>query len=209
VRVRRSGLIAAALVLCVGTEGGAINLAPSDRDLARALQIGSGDERTRQRFHAQYIIPGNNATVEQLEVVTPFRRVVSITEEHSRLGDWIFSHGGIAPAKAALEAWRNKLSIVARLRFHPQNTLIGIPDCEIRVGPLAPGGAAVLPLDTIRTPITAIASGRRGDQFTPLLGATIEAIFDPRSVGQTTRPVSVVMEGLELVRVPVDFTRLE
>ena len=63
-----------------------------------------------------------------------------------------------------------------------------------------------------------MSSGRRswrgspagaGDFNAPLIGATIEAVFDARSVGQAARPVSVSLAARAVASVTIDFARLE
>lgn len=187
-------------------DGGAVNLDLSDRDITRAMGVGIGSELARTRFHAAYIIPINDPTVERLEVITPFRRLVLITEERTRLGDWLFSHSGFRDPKAAIQPWRGRLSVVATLRFHPQNTFGDIPPYEIVVGG---AGGPLRPLDVIRTSITAPLSGRPGDFFTALIGAALESVFDAAAVGQIVRPVTVVLEGKTVAGAAIDFARLE
>lgn len=184
----------------------AVNLSLSDRDITRAVEIGISSEQARARFHASYIIPINDPTVERLEVITPFRRLVFITEERQRLGDWLFSHSGVRDPKAALQPWRGRLSLLAGLRFHPQNTFGDIPPYEIVVG--GPGGP-LRPLDVIRTALTAPVSGRPGEFFTTLIGATIESVFDLAVVGEATRSVTVVLEGKPVAGATIDFARLD
>jgi hypothetical protein len=48
-----------------------------------------------------------------------------------------------------------------------------------------------------------------GDFNAPIMGATIEGIFDAASVGQTARPVIVSLAGQDVARVTVDFAKLE
>lgn len=207
-RLRRAcGLLfGATSIALVILAGGAINLDLSDRDITRAVETGISSEQARARFHAAYIIPINDPTVERLEVITPFRRLVLITEERTRFGNWLFSHSGIRDPKAAIQPWRGRLSVVATLRFHPQNTFGDIPAYEIVAGG---AGGPLRPLDVIRTSLTAPLSGRPGDFFTTLVGATVESVFDAVAVGQIVRPVTVVLEGKTVAGAAIDFARLE
>jgi hypothetical protein len=175
----------------------------SQKDIERALKLAQAPEQKRAQFHAAYLVRVNVATVEQIEVATGFRRCVLIAEEQLRLGNWLFAHS-VREAQEKLRPWRDRVSLVARLRFHPQNTLISIPPYEITVG-----RPDLAPLSVVRMPINALLSGRRGDFNAPLIGATIEAVFDARSIGQTARPVGVSLAAQVVASVTIDFARLE
>ena len=210
-RSRRLRLVSCMLVgfsLTIYSNAGvrATNLALTAQDIERALKIAAGPREARARFHAPYVISLNDATVEQVEVVTEFRRYVITAEEQASLGNWIVAQGGSDLAghtlKGMLLPWKDKLSIKARLRFHPQNTFSEIPPAECVIG----GSPPIRPLNTIRSPINALLSGQ---PFAPLMGAVVETVFDATAVGQTTRPVGIAMNGQELKRLPIDFGRLQ
>lgn len=185
----------------------ALNLALSEGDMERAQKIASGPESSRSRFHALYIQPVDDATVEQIEIITEFRRCVLVTEERLRLGDWMFSRG-VRAVREALRPYRGRVSVAARLRFHPQNTFGSIPEIEAAIG--ASGRQPVVaPLDVIRTRIDQVQTGLQPERAAPLMGALVETVFDAASVGDTVRPVSVLMNGRALALVSVDFSRFE
>jgi hypothetical protein len=196
-------LIAATMAILVNGDVRAINVALGLQDVDRALQLAQAFEDQRARFHAPYIIHVNDATVDQIEVITEFRRYVVTAEEQLRQGNWLFAQDARA-AQAALRSWRGRLSLIARLRFHPQNTLSTVPLYDVTIG-----RPDVAPLDVVRTPVTALLSGMPGDFNAPIMGATIEGIFDAASVGQTARPVIVSLAGQDVARVTVDFAKLE
>jgi hypothetical protein len=182
----------------------AINVAPGNRDIERAMKLAQERPDTRERFHSPYIVLLlNDATVEAIDVITEFRRYVLTAEKELRLGHWLFAQG-TREAEAAVQPWRGVLSMVARIRLHPHNTLTVVPPYDITIG-----RPDLAPVDVIRTPITAVPSGKRGDFSTPLMGATIEALFDAALIGQTVRPVLVRLAGHEIARVTIDFARLE
>lgn len=183
-------------------EAGALAPALQDKDIERALKLARTREEMRAQFHAPYIVRVHDATVEQIEVVSEFRRYVLTAEEKVRMGNWLFARS-IRDAQEALKPWRGRLSLVARLRFHPQNALATIPPYAIAVVP------DVEPLAVVRTPINAMRSGGRGDLSAPLVGATIEVVFDAAAIGQARRPVIVSLTGQEVARVTIDFAGLE
>lgn len=195
---------------CIHSTTQALNLALSERDIERAQKIASGSDSSRARFHALYVQQVNDATLEQIEVITEFRRCVMLTEERLRLGDWIFARG-VRAVGEAMRPYRGRVSVVARLRFHPQNTFGTIPEIQAAIG--ASGRQPVVgPLDVIRTRIDQLqAADRSGhsDRAAPLMGALVETVFDAASVGDTERQVSVLMDGRSLALVAVDFSRFE
>lgn len=200
-----AGLACAA---CLQTNGQALNLAVSNRDIERAQKIASETESARARFHGLYIQPVNDATVEQIEIITEFRRCVLVTEERLRLGDWMFGRG-VRAVSEVLRPYRGRVSVVARLRFHPQNTFGDIPPSECAIGAASAAQPAVSPLDVIRTRIDQLQTGGQPGRSAPLLGALIETVFDAASIGETMRPVRVLMNGQTIARVSIDFSRLE
>ena len=170
--------------------------------LEQALSIGRASEAERARFHRSYVVAINDPTVEQIEIQTEFRRAVLFAEDRIRWGDHLF---GVRQAEAALASWHGKLTIVARLRFHPMNTFIAAPAYEIAVSePSLP------PLDTRRTSLYAqFATRQKAGTPIPLTGALVEVDFDAQAVGQRVRPVRVVLEGKEVTRSLVDFARMQ
>jgi hypothetical protein len=199
----RCGLLTA-LTMAILLHGDvrAIATVLSEKDIERALKLAQAPEQKRVLFHAPYIVRVNDAVVEQIEVITEFRRCVLTAEEQLRKGNWLFVHS-LRDAQEKLRGWHQRVSLVARLRFHPQNSLSTIPPYVIEVVPY------VEPLTIARTPITALLSGRAGDFNAPLMGATIETVFDAAALGQSRRPVTVWLPSREVARVSIDFTRLE
>lgn len=174
-----------------------------DRDIERALKLAQAFDDKRAQFHAPYVVNVTDATLERVEVISEFRRYVLTTEDQLRQGRWLFAQS-IKQAQEMLRPWRGRLSVVARVRFHPQNTLTTIPPYDLTLA-----GPDLLPVDVIRTPITALLSGKPGDFFAPLMGATLEAVFDAASVAQTVRPVRLSLAGQDVARVTIDFAKLE
>src|SRR5436309_154602 len=171
-------------------------------DIERAMTLARAAEAERARFHSRYLLPIGDATVEQIEIITEFRRVVMLTEERLRRGEYVIMQRDV---EAALGGSHGKVTITARLRFHPLNVFVAAPPYEIGLGvpPLAR-------LDSRRTPLYALAGpNQKPGASAPLVGATVEADFDAATVGQATRPVRVMLEGKEIVRTMVDFGRLE
>jgi hypothetical protein len=189
--------IAIALVTAMGTA-----------QIERAQQVARSRDAERSQFHRKYLFDLPGDTVTQIEVMTEFRRLVMITEDHLRIGDQMFSRG-LREAEAALAPARGVLTLKAQLRFNPLNTYVASPAFRLALGQ-AGAGAPLLPIDTqITSQYSKPYKARNGKSLTALTGAVLQADVPASSVGQTTRPVGVVLDGKELVRTPVDFARLD
>jgi hypothetical protein len=180
-----------------------IDLDISPADVDRALAIGRKPEAETASFHVPYIRPFDltldGVTVRQVEVLTPFRRIVQFAEQRRRLGDYVVSRADVDPI---LAPWRTRVSLVATVRFHPQNILTSIPPIDIVVrDPVL--GTNIPPLDASRKPIMNAGTTR------PILGATIEIIFDAGLIANLNSEVIVSLRGKELVKTTVDFRRIE
>jgi hypothetical protein len=133
-----------------------------------------------------------------VEVITEFRRLELIAEEHARIND-TFGRGGMRDVEDALQPWRGRVTIVVTLTFDPGKYITGVPP----VGMVLEGPTLVAPLETSRT---GVYSG--GDQ--PVLtGAIVESIFESASIGQEVRPVFIHRGGTPIVRPLIDFSKLE
>jgi hypothetical protein len=190
---------ASAVLLQAGVR--AIILAPTPADIERTLKLAQAPEQRRAAFHKPYVIRPDHPLVEQIDVITEFRRYVLTTEEQLRMGNWLFAQSA-KDAQEKAKPFRGQLTLAARLRFHPQNVLISVPAYELSLGP------NLAPLEQTRTPIYA-AWGRRSDTAAPIIGATVEAVFDASSVGQTAKPALLSLEGKPVAIVTIDFARLD
>ena len=181
----------------------AIDLDISPADVDRALTIGRRPETETASFHVPYIRPFeltvDGVTVRQVEVMTPFRRIVQFAEQRRRLGDYVVSR---ADVDQILPPWRTRVSVLAAVRFHPQNILTSIPPIEIVVrDPVL--GTNVPPLDVSRKAIMNAGTTR------PILGATIETVFDAGLIASLNSEVIVSLRGKDLVKTTIDFRRID
>ena len=200
-------LLGAAVLSWAQTRVAAVTEVVTDGDIKRALAIANGPEPARVRFHAPYVISLNDPTLERLEVITEIRRFVLASEEQLRLGHWMVARGGYdqqgRTLKEILEPASARVSLRARVRFHPLNTYIHLPAIDVLLGE-----PTLLALDVARTPILAPASNDPKSRAV-YLGAEIETAFNALSIGDRVLPVRVMSETQELGRVDVDFSRLE
>jgi hypothetical protein len=205
--LRAPALAPLAAIACLLAPSGvrAIVLDVTQDQAYRAIAIGRGTQPERTRFHASYLIPSSDPTVERVELLTPFRRVVVETERRLDFGDHQF---GARQAAEAIKQWRSTLTISVRIRFHPQNVYVTVPPYEAMVA--SPGGDEVKLGSVRRTPLWARPDpNQKPAGGTALIGAIIESDFDIAGVGQTTRIVSVVLDGKALARATIDFTNLD
>jgi hypothetical protein len=197
-------------ILCavLGQAGAnAIDVQLTVKDIERATELARWPhtDAERAQFHKRYTIAVNGPlveyfAVEKIEVITPFRRMELIAEEHARLND-LFARGGVRDAEEALRPWRDRVSIVAHLRFDLTKLIPGVPEVEITLE----GSNPAFPITTNSSRIEIGI----GDDRTQLIGGLVEGVFDVREFGQRKQPVVVRWNGKEIARLGVDFAGLD
>ena len=201
----RGSLCAFLAVLAVTPLHAAIDLDVTAEDIERVLAIARMRDKERAPFHAPYIVKVDAPFVESVEVVTELRRVVLLAEERIRKGDHGFGYS-VTQARHAIAPWKQRVAFVARMRFHPQNNYVDVPNVEITLA-----GADGKPMGVLKQPILSLPTGTpaaAGDRL-PVLGAMVEAVFDATTVGQTIREVIVWLEGKEVARTKIDLGKLD
>jgi hypothetical protein len=204
-RGRRALIRVAVLATCLAAMQparlGAIVINPAGTDIERALRLARAPtpDVERERFHSAYFFdvyapPVDDLALEQVEIITEFRRIEIIGEEHARLNDTFGRAGVTGEVSRAIEPWRGRVTVRARLRLLKAGNLAAVPPITIAIDDL------VAAPDVRRDMIL-------NDEV--LVGATIEASFEARSVGQATRTVDVRLHGQPLGSVRVDFGGLE
>lgn len=191
-----AGLLVAVMPLA------AVDLDVTAQDIDRALTIARSRESERARFHAPYVQIIQAPVLEKAEIVTEYRRVVLIAEERGRKGDRTFGYS-VSQAAQVLAPWKRRISMVARLRFHPQNNYVNAPKIEIALD----GNAEAL-LEVLLEPVLSAPSGQAGERL-PVLGAVAEGVFDAVQVGQGVRQFVVRVDGREVARVTFDLRTLD
>jgi hypothetical protein len=172
----------------------------SDQQIERALRLGRNTAAERERFHRRYVFPADGRTpvvnglqLESIEVISEFRRMELIAEEHARIND-TFGRAGLRDAKQALAPWRGNVSIVARVRVIGATNMVSVPRLEVTLDSLPAAGPV------LRRDISNDAA---------LVGGEIETPFDAAVVGETTRTVAVLWNDRLLGRVRVDFRSID
>ena len=187
--------------------------------IQEAIAIGqSRIDGERERFHAPYRLTVATAPVDDVEVITPFRRIVLDAEGEAEIGNRAY---GQRNALEALAAAPDALEFDVELTFHPLNTYIGVPDYAVALVP--PGGTtprlepqtidriprygprvAGMPLPHPK-PGGLTLNKRSG----PMLGGTVVARYNARLLDVNGRYDVVVSEdGKELARARVDLRAL-
>jgi hypothetical protein len=189
-------------ILALSVPLDALRIAIGPQDVDRALTIARSRDAERQSFHAPYIQAVNSPFIERVEVVSELRRVVLLAEEQAARGDRLFAYS-VTRATEALQVWRRRVAIVARVRFHPQNNYVDAPPVTIR---LAGNDGALIGVK--RDAILALPPGRTGE-FIPVMGAVVEGVFEAEALGQSVRDFVIELEGRELGRVTFDFATVE
>ena len=201
---RRSVWMGPVVLACVVSTSSAIDLDVTDSRIDAALAIARGSQADRTAFHAHYVFTTSSPVVESIEIITEFRRLVKIAETRLAEGDPFFARNTRA-ARDVIRPFHQRLSIVARVRFHPQNLYVVSPPIDVA---LLDQSAPVPRLEIQNHTLFGLASGKSEQQL-PVFGATSEAVFDSTAVGQSYRTIVVRIEDKDVVRHTIDFGRLE
>jgi hypothetical protein len=189
-------------ILALSVPLDALRIAIGQPDVDRALTIARSRDVERQSFHAPYIQAVNSPFIERVEVISELRRVVLLAEEQAARGDRSFAYS-VTRATDALQVWRRRVAIVARVRFHPQNNYVEAPPVTIRL--IGNDGALI---GVKRDAILALPPGRTGE-FIPVMGAVVEGVFEAEALGQSVRDFVIELEGRELGRVTFNFATID
>jgi hypothetical protein len=179
-----------------------LDLDVTPQDIERALAIARGSDRERATFHAPYIVKVNDPFLESVEVVSEYRRMVLLAEDRGRKGDRAFVYS-LKLAQQALGPWHQRVSVIARLRFHPQNNYVDVPPADVALI-----GAEGARIGVLKEPILSLPSGDPGEPLA-VLGAVVDGSYDAIGVGQMPREAVVTLDGKQLGRVKFDFGLLQ
>jgi hypothetical protein len=198
----RIGPVALAFVGLISTVA-AIELDVDAAKIDAALEIARSPEAERAAFHKPYVFATSAPIVESIEIITEFRRLVKIAETRIADGDRFFARNTLA-AQEAIRPFQHHVSVVARVRFHPQNNyVVGPPVDVVLLDRFEP----VPRLDLQSQTEFGFASGKPKPQL-PVVGVITESVFDTAVVGQNYRTVVVRVEAKDMARLTIDFGRL-
>jgi hypothetical protein len=211
-------LILAALLAGAGVSGFEPAITP--RLIGEAIAIGqSRIDSVRTGFHQPYRLQVGRPPIDYVDVLTPYRRVVLLTEERTQLGIRGFTQG---EAATALGNQSGVVELRVEMTFHPQNAFVGVPNYDVELvaasppARLMPGNVERIPrfgarIGTGPLPAPAGATPNRpGGGGSPLVGGTIVATF-PIAVLNGTGAYEVVVseKGKDLGRAQVNFAGLK
>jgi hypothetical protein len=195
-------LLSLVLVTVAVAPAAALKIDISHEDIERALTLARARPEERARFHALYLQKVDTPFIEHIEIVSEFRRVVLMAEEQIARGDRFFAYSSMR-AVNALQVFRKRVSVVARVRFHPQNNYVGVPPVTIA---LIGNERALIGVKS--EPVYGIGSGKP-DEFVPVLGAVVDGSFEAAALAQAKREFRISLDGRELGRVAFDFATVE
>jgi hypothetical protein len=186
----------------------ALVLSMSGSEIERAQQVARGRDSERQQFHRRYVFDLKGDTVTQIEVITEFRRLVLVSEEHIFRGDWLFTRS-VRSGEEALAPTRGLTTIRATVRLNPLNTFITPPAYLLTMSTGAPGSAPSVLETTVTPQMSAPFKARDGKMLSSLVGATVESNVPSTELGQLTRVLTVILDGKEVARATVEFGKLD
>lgn len=210
-------LLLAALLAGAAVSGFEPSITP--RLIDEAIGIGlSRIDSVRTRFHQPYRLQVGRPPIDYVDVVTPYRRVVLLTEERTQLGIRGFTQ---REAAAALDNQSGVVELRVEMTFHPQNAFVGVPgyDVELVAGlpptRLMPSNVERIPrfvarIGTAPLPAPSGATPNPPGGGSPLVGGTIVATFPMARLNGTGAYEVVVSEkGKELGRARVNFAAVK
>jgi hypothetical protein len=188
------------ILVAAGTLAGA-PLSAIERNIGsetieRAIALGGRDAAERERTHLRYVVDVSHSLVRSFEVITEYRRVVLAKEHQFQIGNRFY---GMREAEEMLKPWRGRVSVVAHVRFSPQNALVSVPQYEMRIEG-ARDGRRILPFEVRRNPLYS---------NTRLLSADIEGIFDASPLDRTRGTVILEHPPGQVSAATIDFAALE
>lgn len=179
----------------------ALVVSMSAAEIERAQSIARARDSERQQFHAHYVVELSDPAVTRIEIVTPFRRLVMICEDHVLRGDWMFTRG-VRAAEEALAPFRGITTFHAVIRFNPLNAFVEPPPYALTID-----GAGI---DTQLTPDYSVPfKARDGRTLTSLVGAHLEANVPAGTIRGGIRTVAVLLQGKPVASASFDFSRLD
>jgi len=167
--------------------------------VAFALRVARGSTAERVAFHAAYRSVAADPGVDHVEVITELRRLVLLAETRSAAGGW----PDAGEAAEAMEAYHGRLTVQARVRFHPQNGYTSVPPLDVQLASAATMQAA----HDVRVEPIHGAGVPASDGGPPIVGAVVDTTFaTPAARGVHTLVIHV--DNVYLLLATIDLTRM-
>jgi hypothetical protein len=164
--------------------------------VAFAVRVAAGSVAERVSFHAGYRSAAADPGIDHLEVITELRRLVLLAELRGARG-W----NDVREAREALEAYRGKLTVEARVRFHPQRGYRSLPRLELHLGSsITMQPALDMRAEPVHGPVPS-------DEPPVVVGATVEATFAAPAV-RGVHTLVIHVDGVYLLVAPIDLSRM-
>jgi hypothetical protein len=166
-----------------------------------ALRVARGSTAERVSFHAGYRSEAADPGIDHVEVITELRRLVLLAETHGGPQGSRWRDAG--DAAAALAPYRGRLTLEARIRFHPRNGYTSLPSLEVHLNGTA---STEPPLDVHVEPVydtgPAPAAGPP-----PIVGAVVAATFAAPAV-RGVQTLVILVDHVYLLLATIDLTRM-
>ena len=170
---------------------------PGDGLVEFALRVARGSTAERVAFHAGYRSVSADPGVDHVSVITELRRLVLLAETHG--GDWRDARA----AADALASHRGRLTVEARIRFHPKNGYTSLPRLDVHLGStLAVQPALEVRIEPIDGPEPATS-----DEHRPVVGAVVEATF-AAPVARAVHTLVIYVDNVYMLLATIDLTRM-
>ena len=162
-----------------------------------ALRVARGSTAERVAFHAGYRSASADPGVDHVSVITELRRLVLLAETHG--GEW----RDVRAAADALAPHRGRLTVEARIRFHPKNGYTSLPRLDVHLG----STFAVQPALEVRIEPIDGPEPHASDDRRAVVGAVIEATF-AAPVARTVHTLVIYVDNVYMLLATIDLTRM-
>jgi hypothetical protein len=178
-----------------------VNPPPGDGLVDFALRVARSSTAERVSFHAGYRSIAADPGIDHVEVITELRRLVLLAETHAGPKGSRWRDAG--EAAAALAPYRGRLTLEARVRFHPRQGYTSLPSLEVHLDGTA---TAQAPLDVHVEPVHA-AGPAPADGPLPIVGAVVAATFVAPAV-RGVHTLVILVDHVYLLLATIDLTRM-
>jgi hypothetical protein len=170
---------------------------PGDGLVEFALRVARGSTAERVAFHAGYRSVSADPGVDHVSVITELRRLVLLAETHG--GEWRDARA----AADALAPHRGRLTVEARVRFHPKNGYTSLPRLAVHLGStFAVQPALEVRIEPIDGPEPAAPADHRA-----IVGAVVEATF-AAPAARTVHTLVIYVDNVYMLLATIDLTRM-
>jgi hypothetical protein len=164
--------------------------------VAFAMRVAAGSVAERVSFHAGYRSAAADPGIDRLEVVTELRRLVLLAELRGAPG-W----NDAREAREALEPYRGKVTVEARVRFHPQRGYTSLPRLELHLG------SSITMQPALDVHVGPIHGPTPIGGLPAVVGAVVEATFAAPAV-RGVHTLVVHVDGTYLLVATIDLSRM-